>query len=448
MISRPGQTQPRVVKKSRVFLAVLAVFAISLACSPINPFSRPPAPTQEVPVGLIAYVGNDGNIYTTNRDGKQRSAVTRDANLNPAAGQVGRFYEYPAWAPDGQHLAFVRFSMSEAGSVASLLSALPDGKKEVNTFTSQDIKPFYLSWSPDSQYITFLGNDGSGTLVHYLVAGSGGESKILGSGQPYYWDWSPDSRSLTVHIGGDSSANPDAQLAFINLDGSNAKQVLDLKPGQFDAPAWSPAGDLLALATQNVAGDDELILAGPDGKARQLLAKLGGKVAFAWSPKGAHLAYAVLDLQGRAPLARLFVLDSARPDLQKQIAQGELVAFFWSPNGQKIAYFTLENMQPSAGSVQTVAQSVPSAGLLVHIYDRMSGETKVVASFVPTVSFQQVLPFYSQYQRSATIWSPDSQNLVLAGINSAGEDAIFLVGVHGSQFQKIADGSLAFWSWK
>ena len=123
-------------------------------------------------------------------------------------------------------------------------------------------------------------------MSQYLVAASGSESKLIGSGQPYYWDWSPDNHALIVHIGGASSANPDARLAFIKLDGSNSKQELELKPGSFEAPAWSLEGDRLALATQNDAGDDELILAGQDGKVKQVLAKLSGPVDFAWSPKG------------------------------------------------------------------------------------------------------------------------------------------------------------------
>ena len=325
---------------------------------------------------------------------------------------------------------------------------MSDGKKPVNTFTSQSFQPFYLSWSPNSQIIAFLGSDTSGALAQYLVAASGGESKFISSGQPYYWDWSPDSHTLIVHIGGASSANPNARLAFMELDGSNPKQELDLKPGSFEAPAWSPAGDVIALAAQNDAGDDELILAGQDGKVKQVLTRLSGPVAFAWSPKGVHLAYAVLDLAGSVPTIHLVVLDSTHPDLQNQVAQGELIAFFWSPDGQKIAYFILGRSGPSATSFQTVAQTKPGASLVVRVYDRISGDTKEVATFAPTVSFQQVLPFYSQYQRSATIWSPDSQNLVLSGVDSAGENAIYTVGADGSQFQKIADGDLAFWSWK
>ena len=164
MISRPDQDQPKGVKKSPVFMLALVILAISLACSSIIPFSTNKAsvPTLEAPLGLIAYVGNDGNIYTIDRNGKQPIAITQDANLNPAAGQVGRVYQYPTWAPDGQHLAFARFSLSKSGPEVSLFSTLSNGKMPVNTFTSQSFQPFYLSWSPNSQTIAFLGSDSSG----------------------------------------------------------------------------------------------------------------------------------------------------------------------------------------------------------------------------------------------------------------------------------------------
>ncbi len=372
MISRSDQDQPRVLNKSPIFMAALAFLAISLACSSITSLFT--SETSEAPLGLIAYVGNDGNIYTTDRDGKQSNAITEDANLNPSAGQVGRIYQYPTWAPDGQHLAFARFSLSEAGPEVSLVSVLSDGKKPVDTFTSQSFQPFYLSWSPDSQTIAFLGSDVSG-MAQYLVAASGGESKLISSGQPYYWDWSPDSQTLIVHIGGASSSNPNAHLAFTGLDGSNPAQELDLKPGSFEAPAWSPAGDVIALAAQNEAGDEELILAGQDGKVKQVLTKLSGPVDFAWSPQGAYLAYAVLDVSGSVPTIRLIMLDSTHPDLPIEVAQGDLAAFFWSPDGQKIAYFIPGNRGPSATSFQMVSQTRQGAGLVVRIYDRISGET-------------------------------------------------------------------------
>jgi TolB protein len=450
MVIRPGQDPLKFLKKIGMFMMALAVLAISLACLAVKSLSKFQAPVS-IPgasAGLIAFVGDDGNIYTIDRDGKQRSALTKDANLNPAVGQEGLYYQYPAWAPDGQHLAFIRLSSGSSGPEVSLFVATPDGKKSINAFTSPDFQPFYLSWSPDGQTIACLGNAASGGLAQYLVDASGDESKLIGTGQPYYWDWSPDSQTLLVHIGGAYSDNPGAHLAFIKLDDSSARQELDLRPGPFEAPAWSPAGDALALAAQNETGDDELILAGLDGKARQVLARLNGPVDFAWSPKGTYLAYAVLDLEGSVPIVHLSVVDSTQPDLHHQVSQGELVGFFWSPDGSKIAFLSVERVGPATTLFQTVAQTTQSASLAVWVYDRESGETKVVANFVPTLSFQQILPFYSQYQRSATIWSPDSRSLVLAGIDPAGGNAIYTVGADGSQFQKIADGDLAFWSWK
>ena len=153
------------------------------------------------------------------------------------------------------------------------MSALSDGTKPVNNFTSQDFQPFYLYWSPNSQTIAFLGSDATtGILGQYLVAASGGESKLISGGQPYYWDWSPDNKTMIVHTGGASSINPNARLTFMGVDGSIPKRDLDVKPGFFDAPAWSPAGDGVALDAQNDAGEDELILAGEDGKVKQVLA--------------------------------------------------------------------------------------------------------------------------------------------------------------------------------
>ena len=71
-----------------------------------------------------------------------------------------------------------------------------------------------------------------------------------------------------------------------------------------------------------------------------------------------------------------------------------------------------------------------------------------MAVFNPTDAFLQVLPFYDQYQRSGTIWSPDSRNLVLSDVDADGNNGIYVVGADGSQYHKIADGDVAFWSWK
>ncbi len=449
MKPRQRQVQPKVAVRIQVLLAALAVSAATLACSFAVPFHLTGSSKPAAPLGLIGYEGIDGNIYTINRNGEQSHAVTRDAFLHPSGGQSGRAYDFLTWAPDGQHLAFVRVTVTQSSQETSVLSALSDGQNPVTNYTSQDFQPFYLSWSPDSQVLAFLGSDATtGALSQYVVDASGSNSKLIGRGQPYYWDWSPDNKTMIVHIGGTRSDNPDARIALIGVDGSNSSQDLALAPGLFEAPDWSPAGDGVALDVQNESGTDELILAGPDGKVKRVLASLSGPAAFAWSPRGTYLAYAVYDATGPTPTTRLVVLDSLHPNLGKQAAQGEVVAFFWSPDGQKIAYLIAESGGPASSLPETVAQTSASGDLGVWVYDRLSGTSKHVVTITPTDSFLQILLYYSQYQRSDTIWSPDSRELVLSGVDSGGENAIFTVEADGSHSQKIAAGDLAFWSWK
>lgn len=469
MDARPDQKKMTRRERSRMYTIALLAMVITLACSFTTHLfpkaaqtqtSQQPAQTKQSPVpvsgaplGLIGYVGIDGNIYTIDQNGKQRTAITQDANLSPGSGQVGRVYQYPTWAPSGQRLAFIRFTgSSQANPQASLITASPDGKKRVEAFKSQDVAPFYLFWSPNSQYVSFLSNAAGGNdLALNLSAADGGDNQVLGTGQPFYWDWAPDNHTLIVHTGGAVSDNPDARLALYELDGSLKTKELDLRPGSFQAPAWSPHGDELILISQSDTGGEELVLAGKDGALKKVLAKLSGPVAFAWSPEGSRLAYTTA-VKGDTTqtMRRLVLIDPAQPESSKDVTQGVVVAFFWSPDSRKIAYFRISQDTPSgaSGNIQQVAQNNPRVSLEVLVYDLASETSKTVAQIQPTDSFQQVFPFFDQYQRSGTIWSPDSQKLVLAGFDRSGNPNIFVVSANGGPLQKIADGDLAFWSWK
>ena len=124
-----------------------------------------------------------------------------------------------------------------------------------------------------------------------------------------------------------------------------------------------------------------------------------------------------------------------------------ILAFFWSPDSRKIAYLSIEENEPGETSL-IQAQADPGIQLAVRVYDLSNGESKYVTTFSPTESFQSILPFYDQYQRSGTIWSPDSQELVISGMDEGGNAGIYVVSADGGDSRKIADGDLAFWAWK
>jgi Tol biopolymer transport system component len=452
MDHRQSQVKSGMVKKGWLCAAAVLTAALSLSCSLVTRTLSQPLQILNTgaPAGLIAYSGTDGNIYTIDREGKHPVAITQDANPFPGAGGVVRLYQYPTWAPNGRSLAYIGFKgTSQTDSVANLYAASSDGKKLATAFSSMNDFPFYLFWSPNSRYVTFLSHAREGNeLKLHLADAAGGNDQVIGVGQPYYWDWSPDNRAIFVHTGGANADNPDARVAFYELDGSVQKKELSLKPGAFQAPAWSPGGKELVLAAENGAGEGELVLAGRDGKLKRVLAPVHGPVTFGWSPDGARLAYATAT-QGpsNSLFTRLVLLDPARPDEAKDVSQEIVVAFFWSPDSQKIAYFVPELKQPGKPS-QNSSQGTPKIALQLHIYDLTSGDTKQVTVFEPTEAFLQIIPFFDQYQHSGTIWSPDSQELVLPVVDESGNSRIAVVGVDGAQSHPIADGDLAFWSWK
>jgi hypothetical protein len=87
--------------------------------------------------------------------------------------------------------------------------------------------------------------------------------------------------------------------------------------------------------------------------------------------------------------------------------------------------------------------------LTLHVLDVQRGRDRRIATFQPTSQFLGILPYFDQYQRSATIWSPDSRNLVLPAYASDGKPGIWVVPASGAlEMRYLADGLLAFWSWR
>jgi len=427
-------------------LAGLTLLACSFVTRILIPQANDSSPSKK---DLIALSGVDGNIYTVDPLGNNQIAITQDANLQPDEGEMGRIYQYPTWAPDSTRLAFLGFSGSmETQSTASLYTAQPDGQSLVQAFQSDDYLPFYLYWSPDSNFVSFLSNSlGGQSLALHLAPALGGESQVLLTGQPFYWSWSSQAREMVIHTGGAAVFNESARLAIVRLNGEVQVDELNLRPTQFQAPAWSPSSSQFVLAAESPEGNQALLLVNANGTVERELTQLDGTVAFDWSPDGQQLAY-ISSLGGTESsiFQDLSILDM-RSNLQRSVAQDRILAFFWSPDGKQIAYLSITAEQP--GGAFLIAQRDTDFRMALKIIDLQSGSNRTVATFIPTRDFLGVLPFFDQYQRSGTFWSPDGQAIVFAGLDQEGQAGIYVVNVSGNEPpRKIADGELAFWSWQ
>jgi Tol biopolymer transport system component len=411
-------------------------------------FSVPQSPllaALERKVGLIAYVGADGNLYTISQGGGTPSPITTDAKLEQ---DDFNFYEFPTWSPDGKSLAF--YGLKGTGQldiVASIYTSDSEGKSVVEAHTSDRHVPVYLSWSPDSSRVAFISSiTGGSGLVFNMVPAVGGDTQVLDVGSPYYWDWLPDSSGVIVHTGGPSRLDSEARLAVLTLNDGVIEDTLALKPALFQSPALSPDGSKMLVAIEDDEGKNSLVVTDRLGGVQTVLATYEDAIAFAWSPDGKRVAYISGDSGTGLMAGKLtFVELGEKPVIVEADKEG-IAAFYWAPDSGQVVFFV-----PETVTVDAESGGESSTGLFLKMYvtGARSGTSKLLASFVPTQQWFSTFPYFDQYSRSTTIWSPDSQYLVVSAYAPDGTPGIYLVpasGVTDPRF--LIEGTVGFWSAK
>lgn len=394
--------------------------------------------------GLIAYLGTDGNIYTIDQGGGEPTPVTTDARV--ASDYL--IYGAPAWSPDSQSLAFARFTGqgTSAPSEVSLFVADKAGQNLLQAYTSGDYLIYY-DWSPDGRHISFLSDTPSQNLALKIVPAAGGEAETLDVGAPYYWTWSPNSQTLLVHAGG---ATAEAHLSVLRLGSVVTEHGLEISPSPFKAPAYSPDGHQALVAGQTPDRQSALLLTDALGQNPQPLTEYAGNIAFAWSPDGKRIAYIASEADPLGLEGKLVIVDPAGKQKPVELKGQSALAFFWSPDSKSVAYFSrhiLPTPTPEAGQSSSVGESATILSL--NVIEARNGATHEVATFVPTERFLQVIPYFDQYHKSTTIWSPDSRNLVVSAYTGDGTPGIWVVAASGNLEPRfIAPGLVGFWSWK
>ncbi|MEE8356614.1 MAG: hypothetical protein V3R33_04820 [Anaerolineales bacterium] len=450
-------------KYMNIFPSLILAIAVLTACgAPIDRrFEQSPLLSQlERKSGRIVYIGGDGNIYTMDQGGGKQQQITTDAHFSNQEGESILLYQAPTWSRDGGQIAFVGVNGS-AGSTfvesASLYTASMDGLELVETFKSDYYFPFYLYWSPNDETIGFLSNTNySRGLALFSLPIADGEAIMLDAGIPFFWGWAPDSQRMLVHAGSINSAISSDRMSLLRLNNNVVNEtVLGLPPSGFQTPVWTTDGEhvLVAVSLENKRS---LVLLDKDGNLERVLMNFAGESAFTISPDGSKVAiiYGQTQQQGRL-LGRMLVFDIEDPRNMLTTDQDNVLAFFWSPDSEQIAYFPYDILNipipNEEGEVSESSQRVPVETVSVHIMDLASdGESHdITHPIMPTDVFLSMLSLFTQYQQSATIWSPDSQNLVISAHLPEGAPVIMIVKSSGSlEPRYLVNGVLAFWSWE
>ncbi len=239
---------------------------------------------------------------------------------------------YPAWSPDGTHIAYLHYASESYQGVWLVDSAgaaphqivpgawqsldwSPDGTHlalggngiysvNVNGGPPQAITTFGLlpRWSPTGNELAFQSYDTSGVGSIGLVSQDGSALRALAPPDTESWsepDWSPDGTHL-VHV---RRLPRDGQSDLFVMDTTGHAAVRLTTDGNEDrGPVWSPDGQWIAWSIGTFPPSNELWLMKPDGTGAHMLA-YGGDPS--WSPDSRQLVYSVLQFN----IVRLFAID-------------------------------------------------------------------------------------------------------------------------------------------
>ena len=399
----------------------------------------------EPKAGRIAVVGTDRNVYTIDQAGGDRISITDDADGSSDAAVM---YRTPSWSPASDRLVVLRHSF-EGGRLAasSVVVAEADGSGRTTLFESESDHPIYQSWSPNGELLTLLTSRSSESRFRiWNVPSAGGEPHLVDVGQPAYWAWAPGGEGLLAHLDGSAQQNPgQARISLLLFGPKVTEQRLDVEPFLFQAPSFSPAGDLALIAGYDETGDPSLLLTTPLGEDVARLVPLESPTAFGWSPGGRYAAYVSAEPGLSTLIGRLHLLDLADPQNPVTVETDDslVVAFDWAPDGDRILSYAPLVGDPGAGSQD------PTLLLRLQVTDSGSGETRRLGTFRPTDDFADLLPFFDQYAQSATAWSPDGRNIVFTSETESGAQGVYVLAASGTiQPRAIGEGVYAVWSWR
>jgi TolB protein len=377
------------------------------------------------------------------------------ASLSPA----GVAFQFPAWSPDGTHIAAIGAGPDGDGVYVIGAGAPTDPPAEpALIYQSADRSPFYLYWTPDGRQVSFLTTEPEGLALRLAPADGSGSAYVVRAGAPMYWSFI-GLDTILVHSGTNGS---EAFFGEVGLDGSPYAGT-DRAAGVFRAPAVSADGRHRAYLASGNDSIGEVVRESRDGTGTARI-RVFGTGAVAFSPTGGELAFVAPDrpLSNAPPLpvGPLRILDPGASEA-RTLLSGTVVGFFWSPTGREIAVLRLEglddNVTEATGGDTVLARAKMdvtsglevAAGVSLRLTFVTVSNGAIRSERLVRLSdlfINQVLPFFDQYALSHHIWSPDGASIVLPLVGTGDVTELVVIPADGAEPRSVAVAEMGFWS--
>jgi TolB protein len=230
----------------------------------------------------IVFVSNRSGakeIWVMNWDGTGQRQLTR----------YGSISTFPSASPDGRVVAFTTYA---GGYPAIQLFSLDSGRK-LPFYNQRASMNAFVTFMPDSKRIVFSSTAAGGPAQLYTAALDGSGLRRITSSNAIEVEAkiNPVTGTDLVDVSGRSGF---PQIYQMNLEGANVRR-LSAGTGEATNPAWSPDGAHIAFAWTKgfePGNYNIFVMDVSSSQTTQLTSNEGRNENPSWAPDGAHIVYA------------------------------------------------------------------------------------------------------------------------------------------------------------
>jgi TolB protein len=216
----------------------------------------------------LAYVSFEAKkpvVYVHNLPTGQRHVAANFRGSNSA----------PTWSPDGQRLAVAL--TKDGNSQLYVVNADGSGARRIMSSGGIDTEPF---WSHDGQWIYFSSDRGGGAQIYKVPAEGGAAQRVTFEGS---YNVSPRLSPDDKHMTYVTRTSNGFQIAIMDL--ATRQTMVLTNTTRDESPSFAPNGRMILYASEN-SGRGVLAAVSSDGRIKQRLSVQASDVREpAWGPQ-------------------------------------------------------------------------------------------------------------------------------------------------------------------